>query len=240
MGWPTIAPSVRWQTLSLETPHQVTLWLFELDAVSTDAPGLTACLSAPERARAQRCTQPLHARRLRVAWSMVRHLLGQLSQRSAAEITWSLGPHGKPALATPPATPHFNLSHSAGWALLATSETVELGVDLETTDAALQLAEMAPRILSETEHAAMKATGAIGPDQLLNTWVRKEACLKALGTGLIREMDTITLLEGEVRATQPQADDPGAASQLRWLDVALPPGCEARAALAWLRPVADQ
>lgn len=234
VGWPAAAPPVRWQSLPLGGPHQATLWLFELDAPSADTPSFTACLSEAERARSQRFTQPLHARRHRVAWSMVRHLLSHLSQRSPADLDWRLGAHGKPSMATPPDRLHFNLSHSAGFALLATSATLEVGVDLEDIGSAAHMADMAPRILSPSERSRCARANTMAPRQLLSTWVRKEACLKALGTGLTREMDTLALGEGCVGATTPHG---GAADQLgdiRWCDVALPQDCPAQAALAWL------
>ena len=235
VGWPTAAPPVRWQTLSLWGPHQATLWLFELDAPSADTPSFTACLSDAEHTRAQRFRLPLHARRHRVAWSMVRHLLSHLSLRSASDLDWRLGAHGKPALAVPSARLHFNLSHSAGFALLATSATLEVGVDLEDTGSAAQMADMAPRILSPSEQAHFARANTLTPEHLLSTWVRKEACLKALGTGLNREMDCITLGEGQVRGATPNGSQGEELGDIRWCDVALPEYCHAQAALAWLQ-----
>lgn len=226
VGWPASAPPVRCQTLPLGPSHQATLWLFELDAPSADTPSFTACLSDAERARAQRFNQPLHARRHRVAWSMVRHLLSHLSLRPAADLTWHLGAHGKPAMATQADQVHFNLSHSAGLALLATSATLEVGVDLEDIGAAAQLADMAPRIFTASERDHFARANTQPPNSLLSTWVRKEACLKALGTGLNREMDTLALGEGHVVGEQPA---------IRWCDVTLPQDCEALAALAWVQ-----
>jgi 4'-phosphopantetheinyl transferase len=147
----------------------------------------------------------------------------------AGAIQWTSGPHGKPALSSPTTSLQFNLSHSHAWALLATSFDTILGVDLEAANDTHLLQDMATRILSPDERAH-----ATSPQNLLSAWVRKEACLKALGTGLTRDMDTLTL-QGDQAHTAVQALDPwGAMPPTRWQDIALPQGVEAHAALAWL------
>ena len=234
-GWPAGAPSVRWQDLSLGDGHEARLWLFDLDAPSADTLALTACLSAQETERAGRFREPLHGRRHRVARAMLRHLLAHLARQQAAELAWQAGPHGKPGLGVEPGAPRFNLSHSEGWALLATSGTTELGVDLEAPTARAQLGDMASRILCPQERNAIDQPNAkANVDGLLAAWVRKEACLKALGTGLIREMDTITLRDGFARTAAHVLGAMGEMPLIRWRDVELPQDCPGRAALAWL------
>ena len=69
---------------------------------------------------------------------------------------------------------------------------------------------------------------------LLTAWVRKEACLKALGTGLIREMDTVTLGSGQAQTATLARQALGEMPSTHWRDVELPPDCPSRAAVAWL------
>lgn len=233
-GWPANAPSVRWQDLSLGDGHEARLWLFDLDEPSADKPELTGCLSQQELERAGRLRQPLHGRRNRVARAMLRHLLAQMTKGQAAELTWQSGPHGKPHLAGHPALVHFNLSHSGAWALLATSASTELGVDIEALAARAHLVNMASRILCPEERACLERVELDANDTLLTAWVRKEACLKALGTGLIREMDTVTLGAGQAQTATHARQALGEMPSTRWRDVELPPDCPSRAAIAWL------
>lgn len=233
-GWPANAPSVRWQDLGLGQGQDARLWLFDLDAPLADALSLTACLSAAEIERAARFRQPLHGQRHRVARAMLRHLLAHLTQQQAAELTWLTGPHGKPHLSCQENALQFNLSHSGGWALLATSSTVELGVDLEELAARAHLEDMASRILCPQERDAIGNTQAQASDMLLTAWVRKEACLKALGCGLSRDMDTITLGDGLARTAAHARSSLGEMPFTHWRDVALPSDCLGSAALAWV------
>lgn len=240
-GWPANAPSVRWQRLPLPLPddaqgtgHEASLWLFALDDPAFDIPSLTACLNDEEQSRASRFRQALHGRRHRVAHAMVRHLIGHIVGQPAADLVWRTGAHGKPHLvaAGDSARPlHVNLSHSGGWALLATSFTLEVGIDIEEGGSRQHLGEMAPRILSPEELAALPRE----PD-LLRAWTRKEACLKALGTGLMREMDTLTLTEGPARTSDASLSTHGPLPPLGWSDLTLPENCPGRAACAWLMP----
>ena len=220
---------------------EVSLWLFDLNGTEADeGTELTACLSSEEQARAQRFRQRLHGARYRVAHAMLRHLLGHLTQRPAAELSWQVGPHGKPELLAPGganAAIRFNLSHSGNWALLATSSTLALGVDLEERHSRQHLADMAARILSDEERAPLSALPSPElTDHLLRTWVRKEACLKALGVGLTREMDTLTLEASHARTARAHQLTHGALQGLAWCDIELPPDCAAWAALAWSSP----
>lgn len=241
-GWPRGAPSVRCQNLVVSEGHEVSLWLFDLDRAEADeGTELTACLSSEEQARAQRLRQRLHGARYRVAHAMLRRLLGHLTQRLAIELSWQVGPHGKPELAASGAADaaiRFNLSHSGNWALLATSTTLALGVDLEERHSRQHLADMAARILSDEERAPLAALPSPElTDHLLRTWTRKEACLKALGVGLTREMDTLTLQASHARTAQAHLVTQGALPELAWRDIELPADCAAWAALAWCSPV---
>ncbi|MDX3073276.1 4'-phosphopantetheinyl transferase family protein [Streptomyces sp. NPDC088354] len=95
------------------------------------------------------------------------------------------GPHGRPAV--PAGRPHFSLSHTRGLSLLAFAAGT-VGADVEevpggaAADGVWQ--SLHPREVAELEALAE-------PERALaftRAWVRKEAYLKALGTGLSREL----------------------------------------------------
>lgn len=241
--WPAAAPSVRWHTWSPLAGHEVTAFLFQVGDAQWDRPPLTDCLSASEQARAARFKFEAHARRYRVGRAVTRHLLADVCERPAPALPWSESPLGKPLL-TGAAPPRFNLSHSDDWALLAVSATLEVGVDLEMCSQRDHMASLGQRILSPTEALAWASTHTdANADALLRTWVRKEACLKALGVGLTVEMSSLTLLPaiGQAQLTPLGAPprhqgDAGAPAALQWLDLSLPPDCPGMASIAWQAP----
>ena len=101
-----------------------------------------------------------------------------------AKCAFEEGLHGKPALPAGYGL-GFNLSHSGGWALLATRHGAEVGADIELMREVPDLALLAREHLSGAERQALAAHGGrAASHDFLVAWTRKEACLKALGVGV--------------------------------------------------------
>jgi 4'-phosphopantetheinyl transferase len=166
---------------------------------------MRATFSDHERARADRFVFDRDRRRFTVAHARMRQLLGAYAG-DAQRLRFRAGPHGKPELVD---TPHlrFSLTHSHELALLAVARNVDLGVDVE----ALRPigAEAIEHFFSEPERDALRS---VLPEQRLvasySCWTRKEAFLKGIGVGLMRDLDsfavslaphdsTITCLRGD-------------------------------------------
>ncbi|MDJ0379763.1 4'-phosphopantetheinyl transferase superfamily protein [Streptomyces sp. G-G2] len=91
------------------------------------------------------------------------------------------GPHGRPAVAG--GAVHFSLSHSGDLAYFAFAR-VPLGVDVEAIPGAEAVTDVL-NSLHPDESAELRAVAEPGrPGALARVWCRKEAYLKATGTGL--------------------------------------------------------
>ncbi len=159
----------------------VHVWQFELTPGDDEA-----LLNVDEHARAQRFVHRRDRDRYVAAHGWMRRILGAYIGRSAKALSFGRRSDGKPVLVD--ADLCFNLSHSGSCGLLAVAGDAELGVDVEawcTVDATL-----ADAVLSPGEHAALCGRGLDAP-LLLGCWTRKEACLKALGCGLMRDPRSI-------------------------------------------------
>lgn len=166
----------------------IALWLIDLDA----EPGLwdAQLLSVKERDRAQRFRFEVHAQRYRASHVALRLILGEATGDAPASIEFTEGRHGKPRLLKAGA-PHFNMSHSAGWALVGVCPGHPIGVDIEIVTPMDDAATLAQRHFSEAEYAAFKNTPTNQRlEAFFRGWTRKEACLKALGSGLSIEPRT--------------------------------------------------
>ncbi len=164
-----------------DTPWNTRLWLVDLDRCPDAPPGL---LDADENTRASRFVFDIDRRRYRAAHSALRQVLAA-ETGMAPGATYEHGPHGKPQLAAP-AGAAFNLSHSAQWALIGVRAQGEIGVDLEVLRPIQDLETLAQEHFTEPE---MQALHACADDHaalraFLSGWTRKEACLKACGSGL--------------------------------------------------------
>lgn len=175
-----------------------TVWLMRLSLLVDDGElgRLHAILSADERQRAAR-GHPDVRRRFVACRGRLRMLFARMLHVEPGAIRFCYGEQGKPALAGESAQGwKFNVSHSEDVAIVAVSRA-EVGVDLELMrdrHAFESLSTAAPLILAEVERRAwltLPSEDRIGA--LLQTWVAKEALLKAVGQGIGAGMDRFTL-----------------------------------------------
>ncbi len=84
----------------------------------------------------------------------------------------------------------FNLAHSGELTLIAVTRDCEIGVDVELVRPIERSLEIASRNFHPAELVAIHAASEIdAPEAFLRCWTRKEAVLKAIGTGLGYPLD---------------------------------------------------
>jgi 4'-phosphopantetheinyl transferase len=191
----------------LEPAVPVRLWRVDLGQAPGEA--AVATLSNAERARAARFVFERDRRRYLAAHVALRSLLAEATGIAASDLVFGEGPFGKPHLPNVPA-PSFNLSHSGDVALIGIGPPgIEIGVDLEVRRTMSDALELAERHFAPAEIEALRATLPEQRDHaFLRGWTRKEACLKAIGSGLSIAPHTfdagIAAAERVVSITTPQ------------------------------------
>ncbi len=177
-------------------PGHVQTFLVELDVGETERSELARTLSPDETARAARFVFPVHGHRFTAARGFLRCVLARALGCAPAEVRFEYGPHGKPSLDATPIS--FNLSHSGDLALLGLTREARLGVDVE------QLREVdhiriARRFFAPAEADRLaRIPEARARAAFFAGWTRKEAVIKAVGTGLALPLDSFEVsLEGE-------------------------------------------
>jgi len=166
--------------IRLSAPPPFELWLVPLVG---EAAADIALLDDQERARGARFVFERDSRRYVAAHAALRRLLGQRLERAPETLRFEVGAFGKPRLLGEPGCT-FSLSHSGDHALVVTADG-GVGVDLEQLRALPDIDALARQCLTERERFHFDATPAAERElSLLRAWTRKEACLKALGTGL--------------------------------------------------------
>ncbi|QYD70513.1 4'-phosphopantetheinyl transferase superfamily protein [Paraburkholderia edwinii] len=172
---------------SLLTPpsaHEVHVWQWDLDAGADAFDRYWHMLSTQERERADQFRYDRHRRRYVAGRGELRRLLGCYLGLSPREVAIDYGSDGKPFCTIEPHERNicFNLSHSEHAAALAVSNGFEVGIDVEHVrpiEACVPL-----EVFSTREHAEFTALpDADQQTVFFESWARKEACLKALGTG---------------------------------------------------------
>ena len=138
-------------------------------------------LSTAERERADQLSRPEVRRRFIAARSGLRRVLASYLSVPPRSLEFFKGPQGKPAL---PGGPQFNLSHSDDLALCAVAHGRQVGIDLERLRRIPERDDIARQWFREEEREAYHAESASRDSAFLRLWTRREAYLKAIGTGL--------------------------------------------------------
>lgn len=171
---------------------QVHVWPFSLASTSAASAEEAKLLSADETARAERFHFDRDRQGFITGRAALRRVLAHYLEADPAALGFSYGPAGKPSLFEPPEGQelNFNLSHSAGWGLLAVTRGREIGVDLERIRSSDDLAAVARRFFARDEVAALADIDpALFEQAFFACWTRKEALLKAFGAGLSLPLD---------------------------------------------------
>jgi 4'-phosphopantetheinyl transferase len=172
--------------LTPPSPQQVHVWQWDLDVCDDDFDRYWETLSTQERERADKFRFERHRRRFVAGRGELRRLLSRYLGLSPWEVTLEYGSDGKPfcTIQPPERSICFNLSHSENAAALAISSGFEVGIDVENVR---PIEEGMPlEVFSIRERAQFTALpDAERQKVFFESWARKEACLKALGTGFI-------------------------------------------------------
>ena len=165
----------------LDAPAGFELW--SADLRSEPSTHERALLSDDEHERAARFVFERDRRRFVASRASLRRLLGERLNADAAALRLDAGPYGKPALRDAPRCA-FNLSHSEDVAWIALADDGEIGVDVEVLREMADAHDLARRNYTAAECAQLDDAGPGLRDlAFLRCWTRKEAVLKAIGSG---------------------------------------------------------
>jgi 4'-phosphopantetheinyl transferase len=188
-----------WRLPSAPGREAVQLWRIDLTGQATEQDA--ALLSAEERSRAARFAFDHLRRRYVLAHAALRRVLGQALGLDPASLGWQLGAQGKPALPRGSGV-FFNLSHSGDVGLLAVSHAHEVGVDVEVLGPTRDATQLSQAVLTPSERAWVFAGSPQDIDRrFLCCWTRKEACIKAIGSGLSLAPQTFDAGAGDMCTT---------------------------------------
>lgn len=206
----------------------VELWTARLDAAGA-APGLAALLSDEERLRAARLRRPADRERFVAAHALLREVLALYEGGEPARLELVHGPYGKPALRSREVG--FSLARSGDVALVAVAAG-EVGVDVELVRPGIAGDGLVDRYLTAAERAEVASAPTGGLDAAATAlWARKEALLKAAGTGLAHDPAAVCAAAAAGRSHL-LGDALGAVGEWSVADVPVPAGYAAAVAAA--------
>jgi 4'-phosphopantetheinyl transferase len=197
------------------TRSEIHVYYLDLASGHLEVGPLRGTLSPDELERAARFRFDADQKDFIHTRGTLRRLLGSYLHIAPHELRFAYSEYGRPMFATSVLsdTLDFNVSHTAGLALLAFARGRKIGVDVEKVRRDFGTAEIAERFFSMAERSALREL----PEQqrhdaFFRCWTRKEAFIKALGEGLSHPLDQfdVSLTPGRpaaLLATRPDAEE---------------------------------
>jgi 4'-phosphopantetheinyl transferase len=175
------------------------VWRIDLALRTALPPEQSAWLSQEEHDRADRFLRAEDRARFVESHAALRLILAGYGDRRPQDLIFAQEPGGRPVLASHPrAGLHFNLSHSGSLALVGISTATPIGVDVEAIRPVGDPLTIARAHFHRNEIAALTQVpqSRQGPT-FFRLWTRKEAVVKALGTGLMGALDGFDVSAGD-------------------------------------------
>ena len=213
-GEPPGLPGVR----CLPGPDAAVVLLADTAAGAAWARRRGEVLSRDETERAARFVFPGLGESWSAARVVLREVLGRATLTPAADVRIRIGEFGKPSIDGA----EFSLSHKDATVLIGLGD-LPIGVDVEKIPDDRTVQQVGPSFHPREAAELLGLPADERPGAFARVWVRKEALLKAIGTGLSRGISRDYVGAGTVPGTP--------VSGLRIHDVALPGMPGHRAAL---------
>jgi len=193
----------------------VHLWYLDLEDRTIVERDCAYLLSADETERAARFRFERDRRHFNICRGALRMLLAGYLDEEPSRLIFSYSAKGKPELGGMHESCglRFNVSHPGDMACVGVTLERRIGVDIEAIRYDVEIKAIAQRFFSVSEQRDL--SGLPAHDQhrgFFNCWSRKEAYLKALGSGLslpLSEFD-VSLRPGEpagILATRPDPNE---------------------------------
>lgn len=147
-----------------------------------------AILSVDEKKRAMRYKFAIHRQRFIAYRVALRQILAGYYNTEPSKLAFSYTAYNKPYLDL--AELQFNLSHSKNMMVLGITKHCTIGIDIEIIKANHALMDIAKQYFCDLEYQKLKLVPTLDQQACFyELWTRKEAFIKAIGTGLSYPLD---------------------------------------------------
>lgn len=231
-------PGIQLYLDSVKAPIQsgeIHVWKVSLAEAGAWEDDLSLYLSEEELAKAQRFVFEKDRNHYRLAHALLRQILGKYLSRQPQQLHFAYNQYGKPHIPAQPGCPHvaFSLSYSGQMMMVAIDAHRSIGIDIEYKHRRLEMERIARSFFSEAEiQMVQPAAGSLCSDSFFQIWSRKEAVLKAMGTGLSFPMEKLDTSRSRENTFSQVVFSGNAESSPPWYVQDLPVGNDYAAAVA--------
>ena len=182
--------------------NQAVIWYANTAVSDADEEFYLNLLNKTEKERASRFYFDRDRKRFIAAKGILRILSGMYLNKAPQEILFSFGAYEKPEFTGGDSDLKFNISHSGNMAIFGFIRKHTIGVDIEYVKRNIEALEIAEHFFSPKEISALSSL----PKQIhhrafFRCWTRKEAFIKAEGSGLTFPLHLFTVsLDHDINA----------------------------------------
>lgn len=175
------------------TPETAHIWVVDLSLVDSRLVAYYDLLSEDERDRVSRFKFANDRNNYIVCRAVLRKLSAQYLKMKPQNIGFAYTDFGKPRFALETAL-KFNVSHSGDFAVIGFIKNQTIGIDIELIKQDFDVLEIAHNFFSKKEIEALKHLPKyLNHLGFYRCWTRKEAFIKAEGSGLSFPLDSFSV-----------------------------------------------
>ena len=178
---------------SVKTSTEVEVFFAETANINTWYPHLIKYVSKDEQCIADNFNSDLYKKTYLSCHAMLRLILAAKLHVHPYELSFINGKDNKPGLPDNPA--FFNISHTKDAFAIAYTRNFPLGIDLENTTQNINIQSVIEICFSRKEYSYILDSQNDAINRFFLLWTRKEALLKAIGTGIINNLKQIDVSE---------------------------------------------
>jgi 4'-phosphopantetheinyl transferase len=166
-------------------PGEVHVWRMGLTLDDVGPGHVAANLSSAEKRRRNAFFDVRVGDRWARVRGVLRELLGAYTGEPPASLHFALSGYGKPVL---PGRVSFSVAHTDGLALYAVARDIPVGIDVERVDPARASLLVADAFMSAADSQHLRTCrDDLRTHEFFRLWTRREALIKAMGTGWFDE-----------------------------------------------------
>lgn len=197
----------------------VHVWCCRLAASCRIDPQLATLLDDEERSRAARFRFDTDRQYFILRRIALRLILGSYLGQAPEALRFERKEFGKPIVAgqTDIDALQFNLTHSAGIALIAVARGRAVGIDVERIDPEMELLQIARQFTTPREYTRIcQLPRPLRSRATLQVWVRKEAYAKACGVGVTGPLQQVDVSDTVVSPPAWGAEERNSGRRRKW------------------------
>jgi 4'-phosphopantetheinyl transferase len=173
--------------------HKLEIFYFKTKDLSASYSDLRKYITRDELLRAEKFHFNEDKETYISCHALLRLILSKRLNTNPLNISFTKGLNNKPFL--PENKLFFNIAHTRDASAIAVSEGLHVGIDLERINQVIDFYSIIETYFSKKERDFILKTKQGERERFFLLWTRKEALLKALGTGVINNLSEIEISE---------------------------------------------